>query len=59
MLSAVITKWYNKKRILKDSHDVSKPTGSINMFGFGKEKKKMYIIAGLGNPKPEYMHTDS
>ena len=26
-------------------------------FSFGKEKKKMYIIVGLGNPKPEYMHT--
>lgn len=29
----------------------------MNIFGFGKEKKKMYLIAGLGNPKPEYMHT--
>ena len=36
MLSAVITKWYNKKRILKDSHDVSMPTGSLDLKGRGQ-----------------------
>ena len=31
MLSAVLAKWYNRERILKDSLDVSKPTGSLDL----------------------------